>query len=406
MKLLILAFIFSHSAYSVENTNWAAKKSAIQSRGAGLVSKSILRRNQRASEFMSKDDYKRAIEIYQGITKVSKQKFEIAQAYNNLGLAYARTEQYKNAINAFESALKQEALPLKPTLQSIYSLAQIHTMNKGDAKALKLMQGYFVLSKERRPGALVFMASLLKKKDKVDEALKLVEEAISLTKNPNEQWLVFAVALHYEKKNYDKAARYLKMLIAKNINKRSYWVQLTATLLGKDQFKDALAVMELAYKLGHLKNETEIVNIVSLYVQTGIPYQGALFLDRAMKDNKVKGIKKNYELLSNAYVGAREYKKALKPLSQAAKLSKDGKLYAHQGRLYLNEEKWKEALESFQLAEKKGGIKKEGNLLVDKGIALIQLKKYETAKNTLTKAMNFEEAKSNAMAWLDYLANL
>lgn len=406
MKYFIIFISLIQSLSAVENTNWKALKSSISSRGAGVVSKSILRRNQRASEFMSKDDYKRAIEIYIGITKVSKQKFEIAQAYNNLGLAYARTDQYKKAINAFESALKLNVLPLRPTLQSMYSLAQIHTMNKGDDKALKLMNGYFVLAKDRRPGALVFLASLLKKKDRTDEALKLVEEAISLSKNPNEQWLIFAVSLYYEKKQYDKAGRYLKLLIAKNINKRTYWVQLTATLLGKDQYKEALAVMELAYKLGHLKNETEIVNIVSLFIQTGMPYQGAGFLQKAMKDKKVKGTKKNFELLSNAFVSSREYKKALAPLAQAAKLSKDGKLYAHQGRLYLNEENWKEALKSFDMAEKKGGIKKKGNLLVDKGIALIQLKRYEAAKNTLTKAMNFDESKANATAWLTYLADL
>jgi tetratricopeptide (TPR) repeat protein len=402
---LILTFLLVTSLHAVENTNWAAKKSAIYSRSAGVVSKSINRRNIRASEYMSKDDYGRAIEIYQGITKVSKQKFEVAQAYNNLALAYARTEKYKKAIASFESALKLEGLPLGPTLQSIYSLAQIHTMNKGDDKAFKLMKGYLLLAKKKRPGALVFMASLLKKKDQTDAALAMVEEAIGLSKNPNEQWLIFAVSLHYEKKNYDKAGAYLKKLIAKNITKKMYWVQLTATLLGKDKYKDALAVMEMAYRLGHLKNETEIINIVSLYVQTEIPYQGAIFLERAIKDKKVKESKKSFELLSNAYVGAREYKRALKPLASAAKLSKDGKLYAHQGRLYLNEENWKAALKSFDLAEKKGGIKKKGNLYVDKGIALIQLEKLEQAKTVLSQALEFEESKSNAIAWLDYMAN-
>jgi len=164
--------------------------------------------------------------------------------------------------------------------------------------------------------------------------------------------------------------------------------------------------MELAYKLGHLKNETEIINIVSLYVQTGIPFQGAKFLNRAIKDKKVKGSKKSYELLSNAYVASREYKKALVPLSKAAKLSKDGKLYAHQGRLYLNEEKWSKAIEAFDLADKKGGLDKKGDLLVDKGIALIQLKKLESAKTTLQKALDFESSKKNATRWLDYMASL
>lgn len=408
MKFLLSLSIllFTSVNASVYKTNWVAKKKEIQSRSAGSVSKSIMRRNQRASEFMAKDDYPRAIKIYQGITEASRQGFEIAQAYNNLGLSYARTDKYPKAIKSFEKALSMNVLPLQPTLQSMFSLAQLQSMNNGDDKALALMNGWFALTKQRTPAALVFMASLYKKKNKLDDALKLVEEAISMSKSPNEQWLVFAVSLHYEKKNYDKAGQYLKLLVKKNIKKRTYWVQLAATLLSKDKFDESLAVMELAYTLGHLKNESEIMNIVSLYVQTGIPYEGARFLERAINDKKVKGSKKSYELLSNAFVGAKEYKKALKPLAKAAKLSKDGKLYAHQGRLYLNEENWEKAIESFDLAEKKGGITKKGNLFVDKGIALIQLKKLETAKTTLQKALEFEESKKNALLWLDYMASM
>lgn len=406
MSFLVFIFSIYNCFAGVEDTNWAAKKASIHGRSAGVVSKSIMRRNQRASEYMAKDDYPRAIEIFKGITTASRQNFEIAQAYNNLGLAYARTDKYKLAIKSFEKALELNALPLGPTLQSIYSLAQIHTMNKGDAKALKLMKGWFTLAKKKKPGALVFTASLYKKEGKSGVALKMVEEAIGMSKNPNEQWLIFAVALHYERKNYDKAGQYLKKLIGKNIKKRTYWVQLAATLLSKEKFPEALAVMEMAYRLGLLTNETEIINIVSLYVQTNIPYQGALFLERAMKDGKVKESKKTFELLSNSFVAAREYRKALAPLSKAAKLSSDGKLYAHQGRLYLNEENWIKALEAFSRAEKKGGIKKKGNLYIDKGIALIQLKKLERAKATLQKALEFDSSKKNALLWLDYISSL
>ena len=78
-KYILGTILLSTSIFAgIEDTNWAAKKSAISSRSAGVVSKSITRRNQRASEYMSKDDYSRAIEIFKGITTASKQKFEIA----------------------------------------------------------------------------------------------------------------------------------------------------------------------------------------------------------------------------------------------------------------------------------------------------------------------------------------
>jgi len=206
MKIFLTLVIFSVTQVcaSVYSTNWSAKRKEIHSRSAGSVSRSIMRRNQRASEFMAKDDYARAIKIYQGITTASRQNFEIAQAYNNLGLSYARIDKYKQAIKSFEKALSMNALPLGPTLQSMYSLAQIQSMNKGDKKAMALMNGWFALVKKKTPGALVFTATLYKKNNNLDKALSLVEEAISLTSKPNEQWLVFAVALHYEKKNFDK----------------------------------------------------------------------------------------------------------------------------------------------------------------------------------------------------------
>jgi tetratricopeptide (TPR) repeat protein len=265
------------------------------------------------------------------------------------------------------------------------------------------MKGWFIISPKENPQAHVFIATIYYENKKNDLALNHVEKAIKLTKNPKENWLVFAVSLNYEKSNYKKAESYLKKLAKINSKKKSYWSQLAGSLLNQNKSNEALAVLELAYKLDLLDKDGEIYNIASLYMQTDIPYHAAALLEKSLKDGKIKQNKKSYQMLSNAYVAARENKKALEPLTKAAKLSKDGKLYLHRGRLLLGEEQWKKAIESFDMAIKKGKLTSKGGVYVEKAIAYIQLKDFKRASQNIQTAMKFEDSKKQAVKWKSYM---
>ncbi|MBC97200.1 MAG: hypothetical protein CME63_05585 [Halobacteriovoraceae bacterium] len=405
ISLLLLSFL-STQAFALEAT--PAYKEKLKSRMPGLTSKGAQRRLMRANKLMAKNNRAGAIEILKGMTeKDNYRPFELAKAWQTMAYAYAQSEKYEEAKKAFQESLNTEALPYKPTLQSLFALAQLQVVAEDYKKAEKTLNTWFALSDEENPDAYVFMATIHYNKNQKDEALKLVMKAINMSKKPKENWLVFAVSLLYTKERYKEAAEFLYKLVEINHGKKSYWSQLAGSLLSNNKGLLALSSLELAMMLNLLEEEGEIKNIVSLYLSNDLPFEASQILRTAIKNKKVKGDKKNYELLANCLIQAKEYDDALPVLEKAAKLSDDGKLFALQARLYLEKEKFRESIKYFDLAIKKG-LKKEmlGKVLVEKAVGLIQLKEYKTALNVLDKASGYESGKKLAANWRKYLNSL
>lgn len=402
MWRLIILSLFSLSAFG--SVNWSAKKQELKTRKPGMTSASSHKRITRAYHYMSKGEYPNAISLLEGLTKsVASRPFEAAKAWQTLAYAYAQSSKFPQAMAAFEKVLKIDALPLDPTLQSMFALSQLYAMKDKNAQALELMKGWIALSNKPNPDAYVFLATLYFEIKEQDKALELVEKAIAISKKPKDNWLAFAVSLYYQKKQYNKAVKYLKILAANNPEKKTYWSQLAGSLIQMDKMDQALIAMQLAFEIGLLKEESEIINIVSLYLQNDIPYHAAKFLKQALDKGMVKKKQKNYELLASSWVQARETALAMPALKSAAKLSEDGEIYSKIGALYLEQEKWNDALTSFNLALKKGKLKDQGQLYVYQAIASIQLKKFSQAKTYLDKSLNFKTTKDQAKQWLSYI---
>ncbi len=386
--------------------NMAERKAELSKRKAGLVSKSINKRLERAYHYMANNGYPDAIKLLKKtVESAGSNKFAKAKVTQTLAYAYAQSEKHDLARKAFESALKLDALPLQPTLQSMFALAQLKSLNNEKKAALKLMTDYMALTQKLSPEAFVFAATLYHEMGNKNKALEFVEKAINSSAKPKENWLTFAVSLHYEKQNYKKAEKYLKFLAAIAPTKKIYWSQLAGALINQNKETQATTIMSLAYHMGLLDKESEILNISSLYLSTDMPFEASKLLEKALKDKKVKESKKSLEMLATSLASARETKKAMKPLKRAAELADDGKLFAYYASLLLDQEKWQSALSAFQNAIKKGGVKDEGNLLVGQGIALLQLDKKEEAQSMFLKALTHDKVKKQASQWLTFLEN-
>jgi len=403
---LFLFSLFTQQVFALDAT--PAYKEKLKARMPGLTSKGVQRRLLRANKLMAKDNRKDAIEILKGmVSKDNYRPFEKAKAWQTLAYAYAQSEKYDEAKNAFRKTLEMEALPYAPTLQSLFALAQLQVVAEDYKNAEKTLKTWFALSDEENADAYVFMATIHYNKNEKDQALTLVMKAIKMSKKPKENWLVFAVSLLYSKERYKEAAEFLYQLAEINHGKKAYWSQLAGSLLSNDKGLLALSALELAMKLNLLEEEGEIKNIVSLYLSNDLPYEASKIMKLGLKNKQLKADKKNYELYANCLIQAKEYDDALPVLEKAAKLSDDGKLYALQARLYLEKEKFRKSIKFFDLAISKG-LKKEmlGKVLVEKAVSFIQLKEYKTALSVLDKAAGYESGKKLAANWRKYLNSL
>ena len=120
----------------------------------------------------------------------------------------------------------------------------------------------------------------------------------------------------------------------------------------------------------------------------------------ATEEEKVEGDADAWELLGNSWLQAKEYDRALDPLTQAAEVSETGDLYARLGRVYIQREDWKSASEVLEQAVEKGDLDDEGNTHLLLGVAYYNEKKLKSARREFVRATKYEDSERYGTQWI------
>jgi tetratricopeptide (TPR) repeat protein len=405
MRSLVRMCILVCTLFAVSVSFAAINKQDLKNRRAALTSKGTHRRLSRAHGLMAKNKLGDAIEVLNRLMKsTAKRPHEKAQVMQALGFAYAQKENYKKAIQYLQGAIDLGSLPYNPTMSTLYTIAQVHVAQENYGVALKKINEWFALADKPSPDAYVLKATVFAQQKKSKQALELVTKAIDMTDKPKESWLSFAVAMNYQLERYPEAGRLLEKLAGLYPEKAKYWKQLAGVYLNLENNKKALATMELAHKGNYLEQGSEILNLVSLFIYGGIPLKGAKLLDKALKDGTVKKTQRNYEILGDAWAQAEEMDEALVAYAASAKLAKDGRIFAKQGRIYLEQENWKKADKYLTQGLAKGKIKSPQHVHMALGVARFNLKKFDDATASFNDAKKASEKVAKAAnQWIEFV---
>ena len=358
---LILLFSFFYFSSWAKNPNPFPLNKAlikkIKKQGSSLISERMGEYILRAENLASNKKYNKAIELlqyhYDKAEKTEKAIFAVQIAY-----LYKQMDNNKKALEYFKTALDSKNLDYNRYLSALYYKAQIYIEEEKYNKALDLLKLWFSINENPNPSSYVLLAHCYYAKNNIKLALKYVEITLSLTTTPKESWLSFAVGLYLKEKNYKKAQPYLERLVALYPATASHWKQLAGVYMYSNQAKKAFITLDMAYKMGHLNSKTEYLNLVSLYIDQGLPYQGAQLLQKKLQQNLVPEEQKNLELIAGAFYLAREGKQSLAYLKKAAKTATDSKFFLNYGQRLLEQEEWKSAEKIFKKALQTEDIKK------------------------------------------------
>jgi tetratricopeptide (TPR) repeat protein len=356
----------------------------------------------KAQEALAAEQWDEALEILQEMKDRKKLKgIEVATMWQFYGFIYSSRNppDYKMALVAFEKALAPEALPDATQTATYMNVAQLYVMQERYDDALETFDKYFANTEEPSPDAYYMYAIALTQKGSGRKAIPWAIKAINASKNPKEPWLQLLSSLYFETKQYKKAIGVLEMLVTR-FPKKNYFIQLAAlnNEIGKEQ--RALAVLELAYHQNMLDQDTEYRNLAQLYLSQEIPYQAALVMQKGMRSGTVEKDRKAYDLISQAWLLAREREKAIAPLTKSAARGKNGEAYLRLAQLHLDVADWAAAEAALHKSLKKGGLKKPalGHILL--GIAQFNQEDWEGAKDSFFEAREYEKSKETATQWL------
>ncbi|MGY0583505.1 MAG: tetratricopeptide repeat protein, partial [Paraglaciecola chathamensis] len=219
---------------------------------------------------------------------------------------------------------------------------------------------------------------------------------------PDENWYVLQRAVYYELKQSEKVKDVLLKLV-KHFDEPKYWVQLGGMYGELGEEKKQLAILETAYQQGYIESGSDMFNLAQLYYYHQMPFKGARLIEQGFESGALDKNLKNLKFLSQCWVLAKENEEAVPVMKAAADLSDDGELDAQLGQIYLNMEKWQQAITASEAALEKGGLRNEGTVHLVKGMAFFNVGQYNDALNELAEAEKFKSSKGMAQQWSKFV---
>ncbi|MGQ0591149.1 MAG: tetratricopeptide repeat protein, partial [Gammaproteobacteria bacterium] len=367
------------------------------------VSPAIYERLTKAKTLMDEGRHGEAATLLkETLEEVKDDDYESALTQQSLAFAYLGQHRYADASRAMEAALAKQALPRDVAHALRYNLAQIYVQMEDYKKAHTALMRW--LKEENNPSADAhFLAAIVHHHLKQgDLAITHVQKAISRIEKPPEDWYQFLLSLLFERKRYQEAVPILQRLVGKYPDKPSYWRYLTDVYLNLKREGEALGVLRCAYHEGAIE-ENDLIRMAQLYLRQGVPFSAARLLEKEVARGRVARSVKNLELLGNGWIMAREPKRAIAALRQAAGLSKSGHLDLVIAQMQVGLERWREAAASLDQALSKGGLKEPGEAQLLLGMSLYHGGEKARAITVFRQAAQNGRVHARAQRWLELI---
>ena len=334
--------------------------------------------------------------------------YERAMLWNFYGFMHYNNEDVPSALKSFEQVIAEEAIPKSLRLATMRSVGQLYMSQENYTKALEYLTNWKDnVGKDLSAGDHVLFAQNYYQTKQYQNALDSIEQAIHLReakeKLPKENWLVLQRAAYYELKQPQKVTEVLEKMV-RLFNKPEHWVQLAGMYGETEQEKKQLAVMEAAWQAGYITKGQDMVNLAQLYLYHEVPFKAAKVMEDAIAQGLVKKEEKNLQLLSQAFLMAKNDDLAVNPLQEAAQIAEHGNFEAQLAEIYVNTEQWDKAIEAATVALRKGELNNPGNIHMALGMAHYNLNSYDASLFALSKAKLFKPTKSMATQWIAYVS--
>jgi len=357
-------------------------------------------------EFVETEDFAGA---HSAIKKLQDKKklspYESAQIWNLSGYSYYLQEKYDEAIRAYNKVLAQPELPEALQQSTLKTLAQLQFTIEDYPKALETIKRLMAVVAEPAADVYMLLGQAHFQMQQYEEAKQPIITAIELYREqgrvPRENWLLLLRVIYWELKDFPNMLLVLEELI-EAYPKDTYVLTLAGVYSELGDTKKQLALTEALYEKGYIAGKSHAVNLANLYLLHGIPVKAARVLEKEMAANNVKSDVRNLRLLSQAWYSAREDRKAIPPLKQAAAKSDDGELYIRLAQSYINLEEWNKAADAAKKGLASGNLKRTDTANIMYGMALFNQKKLEQAKRAFAAASKDKRSRRAAQQWIKY----
>ncbi|MEC8325959.1 MAG: tetratricopeptide repeat protein [Pseudomonadota bacterium] len=337
----------------------------------------------------------------------SMNSYEVAMMYNFYGFIYYNDNRVSEAMAAFENVVKQDPIPESLKLNTIFSLAQLAMAEGQFDKVLSYLDSWESLNtKPPQANYYELKANASYQAKDYQSAIKYINTAINLNKvddkDLKENWFILLRASHYSLNQPKEVVRVLEEMVLR-FDKPEYWIQLAGMYGEVGQDDEQLALIETAKQRGFLDDATKLKNLAQIYMYSGLAYKAANAMELGFETGNIEKSAKNLIFVAEAYMQAREDKKAVPYFIAAAKQTDTGEYDRRLAEVYLNLELFDEAADSARAALNKGSLKQESNAYIALGMAQYNLENFDAAILAFEQAKKYKKSERLAAQWLQYV---
>jgi hypothetical protein len=356
-----------------------------------------------AIEALNKENYAGAKAAVAKLKLDTLSPYERSRTEQILATIDSASDNYAGAQKHLQAAIDAGGLNEKEVSDTRYQIAQMFLAQEKWKEGAAALEQWFQTAQNPNGAAYYLLAVAYYQQNDYKRAIVPAQKAVDLTDKPQEGWVQLVLALYLQQDQYAQAVPLLKRLINMAPEKKTYWQQLSSVYGQMEDYPKSLAVAQLAYNGGILTDDSDVRRLADLQLFNDAPYRCGLTLEEAIQKKLVKIDFKLYEKQANCWVAAREFGKATGPLQRAAEMSANGDLFVRLGEVQIQRNEWVAAANALQNGLRKGGLKDTGNAQLLLGIAQFNQKNYGAAKDSFTRARNFEKHRKMADGYLQLI---
>jgi tetratricopeptide (TPR) repeat protein len=335
----------------------------------------------------------------------------VARAYASV---YYELENYPEAIKSYETIVNLPAEELTPAIlqTSMRNLSTLYLQVEPPRprEALDMFTRWMELpGVTPTPRDWYLKAVIAYQLQDYQEGVTALNRAIDLAAESNllgdEPWYELLFVFYYELEDTDNAINTLEILV-------EYWPddnhmrQLAGQFSERGESGDeakTLALWEAAYDQGWLEASNHLVSLANLHMNAGAPYKAAQVLEKGFADGIVDSTSQNWRTLANAWRLAGNNDEAIPALNRASELAEDGNLDYERALSFAGLAQWDNCVDAARDAVDRGGLNREDQTYLLLGRCLVNLRRYDEARNAFRAAADDDRSREDANRFLTYV---
>ena len=313
-------------------------------------------------------------------------------------------ERYEDAIATTEQALTTSAVSAARRVHLRYNLGQLYSQVGRWRDAVKILEPWIRVVDEPPANAYFVLAACHTELDSLGDARRWADQGrVAATRLTYSQYQ-FVASIYAQQSDWRALQTLLEEAVEAFSDRVEFYRQLAQVHLERNREPEALAVLRVAYANGLLKRGEDLVRLAQLMRLQNAPWHAAHIIEEGLDRQLVEPSSRNWLLLGNSWMAAREYERAYLPLRKAAEMTRKPRDWLRLARLYAQTAVWDGCLDSAD-----AGLKTRpadpGPFQLLRGICSYEQGDREDAMEALARAKESKKSAAEANGWIDFIEN-